>query len=58
MRDSLDSSKTSPAFSDFENKLKNFESKKDNKGILDYLLTLKDELLALPISHKNSALTI
>jgi hypothetical protein len=53
-----DSKPTSAAFEDFEARLKDLDGRRDYQGILDYLLTVKGELLSLPISHKNSSLTI
>ena len=59
LRASIDDSKgTSAAFENFEGRLKELDGRKDYQGILDYLLTVKEELLSLPISHKNSSLTI
>lgn len=43
---------------DFENKITAFQSKKDYVGILEHLLTVKQELVTLPTSHKSSQLTI
>lgn len=43
---------------DFENKIAAFQSKKDYVGILEQLLTVKQELVTLPSSHKSSQLTI
>jgi hypothetical protein len=42
----------------FEDKISALESKEDYVGLLEYLLTLKKELLTLPTSHKSSQLTI
>lgn len=53
MRSSVTSEKTSPAFDDFESKIKKLEDNRQFLGILEYLLTIKPELLALPVSHKN-----
>ena len=58
MRLSIQEDKTTPAFDNFEDKMKALEKNRDYKGILNYLLSLKHELLSLPTSHKSSALTI
>ena len=57
LRDSV-SNPDSAALKDFEDKLSNYETKTDYVGLLEYLLTLKKELLSLPTSHKSSQLTI
>lgn len=53
IEDSITAPKTSPAFDDFQGKINKLNGAKDYKGILNYLLTIKSELLSLPISHKN-----
>lgn len=53
MNDSVTLDKTSPAFADFPVKVTKYAQTKDYKGLLEYLLTLKQEILSLPISHKN-----
>lgn len=58
IEESITAPKTSAAFSDFQKKIDKLNSVKDYKGILNYLLSLKAELLSLPISHKNQQLTI
>jgi len=59
MRDSIgDEVETTPAFDDFEDKIHKYKDERNYKGLLGYILTLKHELLSLPTSHKNSALTI
>ncbi len=45
-------------FTDFEAKITKMNIELDYKGILGYLLTVKKELLTLPISHKTHQLTI
>lgn len=51
--DSITVPQTSPAFADFQGKINKLNGAKDYKGMLNYLLTIKPELLSLPISHKN-----
>jgi hypothetical protein len=48
----------SPQFNDFQAKITKMNKDRDYKGILGYLLTVKKELLTLPISHKTQQLTI
>lgn len=57
MRDSIKDPKND-AFKDFENQLDTFEEKQDLSGILDYLLSLRNELMQLQITHKHSPITI
>jgi hypothetical protein len=56
MRESIEV-EPSPAFDDFEKKIQQHADRREFKGILEYLLTIKSEVLSLPISHKSSALT-
>lgn len=56
MRDCIE--KETAAFENFEERLTAFEASHDYKGLLTYLLSLKEELLSLPISHKSAAMTI
>lgn len=61
MRESLEEAGHTPAasFNDFENKIEKLVQKKDYQGILGYLLTdVRNELLALPTSHKSAPITI
>ena len=58
MRESLEEDQLTPAFDNFEEKLTKFDDTRDYKGLMTYLLSLKEELLSLPTSHKSSALTI
>lgn len=58
IHESVDPAKITPAFTDFDAKIKKLDEQRDYKGILTYLLALKSELLSLPTSHKASALTI
>lgn len=58
MRDSLEGTKPTAAFDNFEDQLTKFEKARDYKGLLEYLLSLKQELLSLPVSHKSHAITI
>lgn len=48
----------SKALSNLEEKLDSYESKEDFVGLLEYLLTMKQDLLTLPTTHKASQLTI
>lgn len=48
----------SPTLNNFEDKLTALESKDDHVGLLEYLVSLKQDLLTLPTSHKSSQLTI
>jgi hypothetical protein len=48
----------SQALKDFEQKLDNYESKSDYVGLLEHLLSVKQDLLTLPATHKSSQLTI
>lgn len=57
LRDSV-KNPDSKALNDFEDKLDNYESKSDYVGLLEYLLSMKQDLLTLPTSHKSSQLTI
>lgn len=57
MRDSIKDPKNA-AFKDFENQLDTFEEKSDLSGILDYLLSLRNELVQLQVTHKNTPITI
>ena len=58
MEDSIQAPQTSPAFANFQSKIDKLNGAKDYKGILNYLLSIKPELLSLPTSHKNQQLTI
>lgn len=42
------------SLNDFEDKITKYESKEDYVGLLEYILTLKQELNSLPTSHKSS----
>ena len=53
IEDSIQAPKTSPAFANFQGKINKMNDAYDYKGILNYLLSIKPELLSLPISHKN-----
>lgn len=44
----------SPVLDNFENKITQLEKAEDHLGLLEYFISLKKELLTLPISHKNS----
>jgi hypothetical protein len=57
MRDSIEAESTSSAFENFEQKIKQLADTRQFKGILEYLLSVKPEILSLPISHKSAALT-
>lgn len=57
MRGSV-SNKPTDNFKDFEEKLTKLEESNDISGILDYLISLKQEISNLPISHKNTPITI
>lgn len=56
MRESIEVEPTK-AFDDFETKIQSLVGKRDFKGFLEHLLSVKTEILSLPISHKSSALT-
>ena len=43
----------SPHYAGFQEKITKMNKEKDYKGILGYLLSIKKELLSLPISHKT-----
>jgi len=58
MEESVTAPQTSAAFNGFHDKINALNSSKDYKGLLNYLLSIKNELLSLPISHKNQQLTI
>ncbi len=58
MRESLSSNSSSGAFENFEDDLQKLSDSQNYAGILDLLLSVKSEILQLPTSHKNSALTI
>ncbi len=45
-------------YKNFHTKINQLNKDRDYKGILSYLLTIKKELLTLPISHKVHSLTI
>jgi glutaredoxin 2 len=53
IEDSIQAPQTSPAFADFQSKINKLNGAKDYKGMLNYLLSIKNELLSLPTSHKN-----
>lgn len=57
MRESL-KDQHNPAFKNFEEKLDKLNEAQDYSGVLDYLLSLKAELTNLPITHKNTPITI
>ena len=46
------------SLNDFEDKISAYEGKDDYVGLLEYLLTLKQDLVTLPTTHKSSQLTI
>ena len=48
----------SPNFAKFQENIAKMNKERDYKGILGYLLSVKKELLTLPISHKTQQLTI
>jgi hypothetical protein len=56
--DSLTKPSSSEGFKDFNKRINALNQERNYKGILNYLLTFKSELLSLPISHKNQQLTI
>ena len=58
MEESVTAPQTTAAFNGFHDKINALNSSKDYKGLLNYLLSIKNELLSLPISHKNQQLTI
>jgi hypothetical protein len=39
---------------DFETKIQSYEGKEDYVGLLEYILTLKQELVTLPTTHKSN----
>eukprot|EP00347_Sterkiella_histriomuscorum_P023152 403335751 len=47
-----------PALENFEEKLQALNDKGDISGILDHIISLKDEIVRLPTSHKNTPITI
>ena len=53
IEDSIQAPQTSPAFGGFQCKIDKLNGDKDYKGMLNYLLSIKSELLSLPTSHKN-----
>ena len=53
IEDSIQVPQTSPAFAGFQSKIDKLNGDKDYKGMLNYLLSIKSELLSLPTSHKN-----
>ena len=57
LRDSV-KNPDSAALNDFEDKISAYETKSNYIGILEHLLTVKQDLLTLPTSHKSSQLTI
>ena len=57
MRASLRDQKNQ-AFAGFEDTLDALEEKQDYSGLLDYLLSLKSELVQLQLTHKNTPITI
>ena len=61
----IDSSVSVPAgqaksaeFINFEERITKMNKDRDYKGILGYILSVKKELMTLPISHKTQQLTI
>lgn len=48
----------SQVLEDFEDRLEFLNSKRDVSGLLDYLISLKEVIVKLPISHKNTPITI
>lgn len=56
-RDSFQNAQ-SPALQDFEDRLEYLNQQKDVSGLLDYLISLREEIVKLPISHKNTVITI
>jgi hypothetical protein len=61
----IDSSVSVPAgqaksaeFTNFEERITKMNKDRDYKGILGYILSVKKELMTLPISHKTQQLTI
>ena len=61
----IDSSVSVPAgqaksaeFANFEERISKMNKDRDYKGILGYILSVKKELMTLPISHKTQQLTI
>lgn len=61
----IDSSVSVPAgqaksadFANFEERITKMNKDRDYKGILGYILSVKKELMTLPISHKTHQLTI
>jgi hypothetical protein len=48
----------SSTLNNFEEKLQELNDESNVSGLLDYLLSLKDEIVKLPISHKNTPITI
>ena len=48
----------SPSLADFEEKIESLNKSGNVSGILDYLLSLKEEIVRLPTSHKNTPITI
>lgn len=56
---SLESRKPkSAAFDDFGDKIEALAGKSNYKAVLEHILEVKDDILQLPTSHKNSQLTI
>jgi hypothetical protein len=56
-RDSV-ASPDSKALNDFEDKISTYESNEDYTGLLEYILSLKNEVATLPTSHKSKQLTV
>ena len=48
----------SAEFANFEERITKMNKDRDYKGILGYILSVKKELMTLPISHKTQQLTI
>ena len=54
----MDKESSTKAFENFEDQLTKLEDNNDVRGILDYLISLKNEISHLPTSHKNTPITI